>query len=321
MAGRRLCLVASGKIPIPPPGWGAVELVIWHTKLAMEARGWTVDILNANRKWVPWLLLMRWLRGRRYDWVYVHNEMACPGVARLEPLLGYRQVALSHSGFDDPAEIPTTKWFRKLSACRRHVVLTSELREHLTADPANRVVAIPNGVGVERFRQHAEGNGRAICLGQIGVRKRQATLAALVRPEILDFVGPLDPKAPVEAHLPPEASWLGTWTREQVATEIGRYSALVLISESEAQPLVCIEALACGLSVVGSPAALRGLDLSQPFVTLVERDEDVAAAVRNAVRGNPSVRDLARTYARENFAWPIIAERLEAALDRDFLAP
>ncbi|MFZ4508149.1 MAG: glycosyltransferase family 4 protein [Fimbriimonas sp.] len=318
LPSRRICLVASGKLPIPPQGWGAVENVIWNTRLGLEAVGWQVDILNLNRKWVAWELLRRRLTGRSYDWIYVHNEMALPSLARVEGLLRAKLVSLSHSGFADPASIPGTKWFRRLTACRRHISLTAELADALRRhDDSFLVEQLPNGVEIDRFRFYPAGNGRAICLGQIGARKRQARLAdALSRGPDCDFVGPNDPKAEPRDLLGDDPRHLGSWTREEVYERLGAYSALVLFSESEAQPLVILEALACGLSVVGSPEALRGIDLSLPFVHRVEDIALVPEALRRALAENPGLRESARQHAEENFAWSVVVQRLVATLDR-----
>ena len=44
----RIVLVGPGIMPIPPTGWGAVEILIWDTKNALEALGHEVKIVNTK---------------------------------------------------------------------------------------------------------------------------------------------------------------------------------------------------------------------------------------------------------------------------------
>ena len=42
----KISIVGPGIMPIPPTGWGAVEILIWDQKLALEKLGHEVDIIN-----------------------------------------------------------------------------------------------------------------------------------------------------------------------------------------------------------------------------------------------------------------------------------
>ena len=44
----RITLIGPGIMPIPPTGWGACEILIWDTKLALEALGHEVQIINTK---------------------------------------------------------------------------------------------------------------------------------------------------------------------------------------------------------------------------------------------------------------------------------
>ena len=44
----KLSIVGPGIMPIPPTGWGAVEILIWDQKLALEKLGHQVNIVNTN---------------------------------------------------------------------------------------------------------------------------------------------------------------------------------------------------------------------------------------------------------------------------------
>ena len=42
----KISIVGPGIMPIPPTGWGAVEILIWDQKLALEELGHEVQIVN-----------------------------------------------------------------------------------------------------------------------------------------------------------------------------------------------------------------------------------------------------------------------------------
>ena len=42
----KISIIGPGIMPIPPTGWGAVEILIWDQKLALEKLGHEVDIVN-----------------------------------------------------------------------------------------------------------------------------------------------------------------------------------------------------------------------------------------------------------------------------------
>ena len=44
----KVSIVGPGIMPIPPTGWGAVEILIWDQKLALEKLGHEVDIVNTQ---------------------------------------------------------------------------------------------------------------------------------------------------------------------------------------------------------------------------------------------------------------------------------
>ena len=44
----RIAIVGPGIMPIPPTGWGAVEILIWDSKVALEKLGHVVKIINTQ---------------------------------------------------------------------------------------------------------------------------------------------------------------------------------------------------------------------------------------------------------------------------------
>ena len=42
----KIAIIGPGIMPIPPTGWGAVEILIWDQKVALEKLGHEVKIVN-----------------------------------------------------------------------------------------------------------------------------------------------------------------------------------------------------------------------------------------------------------------------------------
>lgn len=173
----------------------------------------------------------------------------------------------------------------------------------------------PNGLFPEDMAFGPEPtNPKAVVLGRIEPRKKQEFLAEALRglPVSCDLIGPLSGNvAPGFDGNGANVRRRGEWTRREVCDNLTQYAALVLLSDGEAHPLVVIEALAAGLSVVVSEEASANLDVSLPFVHVVDRDNPgaVALAIETAVATNPRHRIAIRRYAEATFAWDVIMPR------------
>ena len=141
----------------------------------------------------------------------------------------------------------------------------------------------------------------SVCVGKIEPRKRQSFLMLL---QDLRFVGPIvDPRFPDD-----HPGYLGSWSREQLFNQLTQYANLVLLSDGEAHPLVCSEALIAGLGLVISEQAAANLDVSLPFITVISDKllhnlEYVALSIRrNRQRCNQLGRAVIRDYGLRKFA-------------------
>jgi glycosyltransferase involved in cell wall biosynthesis len=306
----RILLIGPGIMPIPSNGWGAVETLIWNQKIYCEELGHTVDILN-QRGLAPALAAKPWT----YDVVHVHFDSLAEFWNLLSVHLNFKLVVTSHYGY---AAFPR-KWgygymntFKFLMESERLIVLSEEISNVFKSKGfKGEIKVLPNGTetGQFLFKETAALNS-AICLGRIEGRKRQAEVAKKIlsrRNVACDFVGPADSiKFKVDNR---HVRYLGEWDRAEVHTNLTNYSCLILFSDGEAHPLVILEAMAAGLSLVISKEASANLDTGKPWIHLCESADEVVEHAEKAIRENHLYREQIRQYAQENFDCSVIAQK------------
>jgi len=309
----RVLLVGAGSLPIPPPGWGAMEHVIWQQKTYLEQAGHSVDILNQRRRAV-WNALRA--RPWTYDLVHLHHDPRARVWVRLSRLLRFPLAITSHTPYAAFPNLWTPKFTRSVSAMLQSpalIVLSEEIRAVCEARGYRGALhVLPNGIrAADMAFSPAPAPQGAVVLGRIEERKKQAYLARALtgRTAPLDLIGPSDD--PTFAGNGANVRYRGPWSREEVSAGLTAYAALTLLSDAEAHALVTLEAMAAGLSLVLSPESSHNLDVTQPWVYLVDRNDPdaVAAAVELAVAENPAHRAAIRRYCEETFDWSVIGPR------------
>lgn len=301
-------------MPIPNDGWGAVENVIWQQKQGLDALGAEATILN-RRGFRAALEARPW----RYDLVHLHYDELAKFWIRASRMLGFPLIITTHYGYGAIPKLWDEYYesiFNVLLGAKGILVLSPAIADVFdNADFRGWIRILPNGTDVRNIDFSSKGNGSAICLGKIEPRKQQRLLATLLEGTgvCCDFVGPLpfnDFKITGR-----EARYLGTWTRNEVAQRLTEYSCLVLISKGEAHPLVVLEAMAAGLSLVLSPEASANLDTSLPWIHIVE---DFSArtleTIREACRENGRYREAIRSYVSDHFDLEVVLNRYIALI-------
>lgn len=312
-------------MPIPPVGWGAVEMIIdeMSSELAVTR---PTTVLNAQWVWL-WFRAFR----TRYDVIHVHSEVLLRRATRWRMLANRTTpiIAWSHNPYlGQPASPSAHSRFvwslveRSLRGDDVFVALNPSIADDASARLSVRVLMLPNGSSFDP-RVEAHPSRGLLIVGKVDPRKRQYELSELALQGIdITCVGPIADERVDEliAHDPGSARaqvFVGQWTRSMLAAEMSRYRVLLLPSHAEADALVLYEGQLAGLSIVCSRAALGAQDARLPWVYTYETGESVdriRQLCETALEENATHRPAIVEYARSNFSWSDRVRRLDECL-------
>ena len=302
----KVSIVGPGIMPIPPTGWGAVEILIWDQKLALEKLGHEVDIVNTQSP----VDILSQVNKFRPDFVHIQYD----DFIELYPYIQYPCAITSHFGyFQQP-----NKWdyygeriAKPFGRIQPNVFCLSSGIKDVYADvlkiPEKRLFVTPNGVNLDKFNYSSTPvhSDASIYLAKIDYRKRQHMFQSI---SSLYFAGNIS-----DQRFNPNQNYLGEWSKETLYKNLTEYSNLVLLSDGEAHPLVCLEAFAAGLGVVVSEWGAANLDTDREFITVIAEEkiydvgfiEELIVKNRNYCNNN---REEIREYAKE-FDWVNVVDK------------
>ncbi len=302
----KVSIVGPGIMSIPPTGWGAVEILIWDQKLALEKLGHEVDIVNTKSP----VEIIQQINKFRPDFVHIQYD----DFIHVYPYIQYPCAITSHFGYIEQPE----RWdyygdriVKPFERIKPNVFCLSPGIRDVYRDtigiPEDRLFVTPNGVNVDQFEFSEEPThpDRSIYLAKIDYRKRQFMFQGI---DSLWYAGNnADPRFNTNKN------YLGEWSKEQLHKNLTDYGNLVLLSDGEAHPLVCLEAFAAGLGVVVSEWAAANLDIRKSFIDVIPEDKisDIEY-VEDTIRLNREFsvynRDTIREYAR-SFDWVNVIDK------------
>lgn len=264
----KIALVGPGILPIPPQGWGAVEILIWDYYNELKNRGIEVDIINKSNMHD----IINDLNEGNYDFIHIHYDR----FYTMTKFLRCKKIAItSHYPYIDkllkhtPDDYDNIFLFLLQQQKYFNFVLADKDMKTFIDCGANRrfLRKIKNGINSEvfEFKEHPIYD-KTVYLGKITPRKNQAKYQEI---ESIDFIGNCDDTSFDTTRI----NYLGEWTREQINKELTNYVNLLLLSEGEADPLVVKEALIAGLGVVMNESSAENLDKTKDFITVIEENK------------------------------------------------
>ena len=262
----RIAIVGPGIMPIPPTGWGAVEILIWDSKVALEKLGHEVKIVNTQS---PTEIIKR-INEIRPDFVHIQYD----DFIELYPYIQYPCAITSHFGYleqPDRWDYYGDRIAKPFGRIKPNVFCLSPGIRDVYRDqldiPEDRLFVTPNGVNVDQFEFSEEPNypDRSLYLAKIDYRKRQFMFQGI---NSLYYAG-----NNADQRFNSGTNYLGEWSKDELYKNLTDYGNLVLLSDGEAHPLVCLEAFAAGLGVVVSEWAAANLDIRKSFITVIPEDK------------------------------------------------
>ena len=315
----RIAIVGPGIMPIPPTGWGAVEILIWDSKIALEKLGHQVKIVNTESP----TEIIKQINAFRPDFVHIQYD----DFIELYPYVQYPCAITSHFGYleqPDRWDYYGDRIAKPFGRIKPNVFcLSAGIKDTYMKQldiPEERLFVTPNGVDFDIFEYTDEPKhgDASIYLAKIDYRKRQFMFQSI---DSLYYAGNnADPRFQTGKN------YLGEWSKEQLHKNLTEYGNLVLLSDGEAHPLVCLEAFAAGLGVVVSEWAAANLDIDKEFIDIIPEDKisDIEY-VEDTIRLNREFsihnREYIREYGRE-FEWtnviknhyiPVVEKLVEAS--------
>jgi glycosyltransferase involved in cell wall biosynthesis len=300
----KMALVSSGYNPTPPLS-NSILTLLQEYKYHSEKNGHQVDIFNNHNVHQ----VIAEINSNDYDFVHLHNGSF---VLDFSQTLQQKFCFTSHAGH----LLKSHQWdatfqqeFQSYLNAPGILALSSVSKQlFLDAGYAGYLSIQANGIDTQKINRQERGNGKAICLGWIQPRKQQRLLAETLDGQIyIDFVGPLDDPDFGEGLT---TKYLGVWSLPQVYQQLTEYSCLILISNGEVAPLVVLEAMAAGLSIVVSESASANLHIKD-FIKVLPDDiltdanprkqQIVCESVLELIENNQSSRQKIVAYAQDNF--------------------
>lgn len=308
-----IAIIGPGIMPIPPTGWGAVEILIWDYAQELQKLGHKVSIINTPDE----NEIVNQVKTLNPDFVHIQYDYhfnICEKIHNDVKLIG----CTSHFGYLDQFNkwgsylkifIDGLKQMRfenvynfVLSSSIKNVFRKFEVPEH-------KIIVTPNGANETLFKFTEEPiyHDRSIYLAKIDYRKRQFLFQRIPH---LFYAGNI-----ADNRFDPRINYLGEWNKETLYNELTQYGNLVLLSDGEADPLVVKEALIAGLGVVISEFSTAGLDLSKQFITVIpENKVGDLSYVEEQIRKNREYSVANRKEIREyglTFSWENIVKKYE----------
>ena len=292
----KIAIIGPGEMPIPPSGWGAVEILIWDYYQILKKEGFDVHIINDRN---PSNIINSvnsldpdFIHIQYDNWFFLENSFRCKNIA-LTSHFAYLEQPNKHAGY--------TEIFNGFCNSRSWIFALSEgiKKSYIQGgkDP-NLISVIPNGVRTDLFKFSEECEDKSIYLAKIDYRKRQHLFHDIPN---LFFAGN------IEDSRYNMNNYLGELSKEYLYQNLTRFSNLILLSDGEAHPLVCLEALSSGLGLVISEFSTGNLDISKPFIDVIPESKiNDTAYIESIIRENRLKSRKYRTEIREyskEFDW------------------
>jgi len=307
----KIVLVGPGILPIPPPGWGAVEILLWEYTIELTNQGHEVHLVNPLRthptdqepNTTYSRNLIQEINSHMADAVHIHYDclhyiiplLTCPVICITShyPYIGNKE---QYGGYHSI--------FHSLCQNHRHFIFAVSQKDYdvfkTYAVHPDKVYYTPNGSSpiapLDRPGLYLD---KSIYIAKVEPRKKQHLYCCLPH---VDFYGKCD-----DASFRLLPCYKGEKEHGELMQLMREYGSLVLLSDGEnGGPLVIKEALMAGLPVVTN--RYSGMP-ELPFLDIIPEDRLQDMKYIESVLENSRRKDRAgiKEYA-SSFVWKKIVE-------------
>ena len=258
-------------MPIPPDGWGAVEMMIWDYATVLGELGHTGAIINTPDR----SEIIEELKEEEFDIVHLHYDVFHDIIPEILNTISGKLIVSSHYPYINCPDMWARDNYNPIaqsySKNKDFYIFSSSQKDINTfvkfgAD-ADRCWLSRLGVLNDSYQFDENATyDRTLSFSQICDRKRQYLIQDL---DNVDFIGRME-----YGKFSNRTNYKGEMPREKLNTEITKYSNFTLLSSVEnTTPLVVKEALICGLGVVVSEQVSVELDASLDFIDVIPEDK------------------------------------------------
>lgn len=308
----KIVLIAPGYMPLPAPGWGAVERIVWDYYENFKKKKYDVHIINSPN---PNTIIQECNAHQPPPDVvhimYDDHIVVAPYLKCTSVYYTSHYAYITHPEFEKKHAHYFTAIFKKVIQYQQSVkinAISEDIKQVYIkyGFPAERINVIRNGAREDyyRFTQTPQKGDKSIYLAKIEFRKGQYKYQSIPN---VEFVGNYH-DSPFDRNNETTKNYLGEWTKDKLYENLTDYGNLILLSEGEADPLVVKEALIAGLGVVVSECSAANLDRNKPFITIIPNHclndlNYVQKAIEDNRRVSVAGRTDIREYALQQFAW------------------
>lgn len=318
----KIALIGPGIIAIPPPGWGAVEILVWDYYRELKKLGHEVEIINKMRQhpydqsnpFTPYCQeLIKEINEGQYDFVHLHYDC----LYHILLYLNAKKIGItSHYPYIDQPEKHRmdgfTPIFNFMVQNKNQIIFALSKKDHTTfineCSNKDNLCIILNGANPNEINSVVNGiyKDRSIYIAKIEERKQQYKYCTIPN---IDFYGKCD-----DTHFKILNCYKGEPNRTKLMNLLSNYGNLVLLSNGEnGTPLVIKEALMAGLPIVTNKYSSNDLDTNLPFIDIIPDDKlNDLYYIEKVIQENRKkicFKNDIRKYAEEHFSWEKLVEK------------